>query len=156
MGNGKLNFTIYFSKALVGFNHQNLKKLVTNSQQKNAALKVTGYIYFEEGYFIQYIEAYDEKVLRDLFTEIKLDERHTVIQSFTSSSDINRRFQDWQMHWIEKEQILDLKIENAMLNYMKWLSKDDDILKFNSVTVWSLVDTLAFSKNKLENFRKLR
>ena len=57
------------------------------------------------------------------------------------------------MHWIDKEQILDLKIENAMLNYMKWLSKDDDILKFNSVTIWNLVATLAFSEKKI---RKLR
>ncbi len=42
MGNRNLNFIIYYSKALVEFNHQNLKKLVTNSQQKNARLKVTG------------------------------------------------------------------------------------------------------------------
>ncbi len=58
------------------------------------------------------------------------------------------------MHWIDKEQILDLKIENAMLNYMKWLSKDDDILKFNSVTIWNLVATLAFSEKKIRKLQK--
>ena len=58
------------------------------------------------------------------------------------------------MHWIDKEQILDLKIENAMLNYMKWLSKDDDILKFNSVTIWNLVATIAFSEKKIRKLQK--
>ena len=144
-----LHFAIYVSKG--DFDSDALEELLSIAQEKNKRKNISGYLYYENGFFLQYIESFDQKELQILLDTLKLDKRHKIIQSFTNKGIMQRRFTDWDMRWISREQLLKLNLENEMIEYIKWLSNDAELVKFNSPRVWSLVDTLSVHKKQLDS-----
>ena len=108
-------------------------------------------MYYENGYFLQYIEAFDINEIELLMETLNLDNRHTIIQSFVALDTIQRRFNDWSMRWILKEQLIELKLEQEILDYIKWLSNDMEISKYSSLKIWNLVDTFSAHKIQLDS-----
>ena len=148
---GKLHFAIYVSKANESFDNDALNTLVYKSKKKNKQKSITGFLYFGNGYFLQYIETFDINEIELLIETLNLDNRHTIIQSFISLDTIERRFNDWGMRWVLKEQLIELKLEQEILDYIKWLSNDMEISKYSSPKIWSLVDTFSAHKIQLDS-----
>lgn len=153
MNKYKLHFTIYISKVTSSFTHLQLDELVKKSENNNRKKGISGYLFFSDGYFLQYIESFNSHEMASLIKVLNSDKRHDIINLFSASETIEKRFTDWSMGWINKQQLIDLNLENKIIDYMQWLSKDTDVSQFNSSRIWGLVDTLASHKKQLEFLR---
>lgn len=148
---GKLHFAVYVSKATISFTKTTLKQLVQTSQVNNQKKGISGYLYLEDDYFLQYIESYNLKELEILIDKLKSDKRHAVIQTFIASANRDKRFFDWQMGLLNKQQLIDVNLEKDIIDYIKWLSSDPDIAKYDGSRIWGLIDTLASQKMQIES-----
>jgi len=86
---------LYISKALVDFGSEELNRLAIRSQIKNKKLGINGYLYYENGNFLQYIEGEDGPLM-ELYATIAADDRHT-ISNYVSEEIVIPRFPNWSM-----------------------------------------------------------
>lgn len=93
---GKLVSMLYRSKATVPFRGADLADLATGAAERNRVRKVTGALFHDDGRFLQWIEGPRESV-RELFTEICRDSRHTDIDVVSFGSAGHRLFADWNL-----------------------------------------------------------
>ena len=144
----KLFFALYISQASISFTKEKIDKMVKKCSENNQKSNITGYLYYENGYFFQYIEAYELNTLSSLMNTINNDSRHRVLQTFIASNRMERRFKDWFMKRVDEPYFINFETETNIIEYMKWLSNDNEIKKLKSNNIWNLVDVLAVSKNK--------
>ncbi|KAA1248096.1 BLUF domain-containing protein [Aquimarina sp. RZ0] len=136
---------VYVSKAIVDFNSDDLKKLETFASDCNKQFGITGYLYFEKGFFLQYIEG-DDAVVDVLMNNIKQDTRHTVLSYKNTTDIISRKFPAWYMRKLTKSSLIQINMENVLIDYMTDCNKKRS-MELNSESVWRMV-------NKLSGFRK--
>ena len=138
---------VYISKALVNFDKSHLKELVEIASKKNKKLDVTGYLFFEKGTFLQYIEGEKDSV-QGLMDIIEADDRHRVIKTLTKDDFFIRKFPNWSMKYLTKEMLSELKMENIIINRMEYLKKIDEfpndiIDSQKEETVWRIINKLS-------------
>ncbi len=143
----KLKQAIYVSKAITIFDRTRIEELVALAQKKNKDLKITGYLYYENGYFLQYIESYNGKVIDDLVNTLISDYRHSVINTFINETNRARRFSDWSMRYIQKSELIDLSLEGKIMDCMKLLAIKEQLGSHRSLEIWNAIDVIAKHKS---------
>ena len=92
----------YSSRALTAFDDQALFKLADDAASKNEKLGVTGYLYFKDELFMQYLEG-EQKVVEELMAKIATDSRHEITSSIPLPSCPDRVFPHWYMRFLGQE-----------------------------------------------------
>jgi hypothetical protein len=89
----------YSSRALTAFDDEALLELADCAAAKNEQLGVTGYLYFRNELFIQYLEG-EQKAVEDLMAKITTDPRHKILSIVPLPSCPERIFPHWYMRFL--------------------------------------------------------
>ncbi len=71
-------------------------QLVENAQKKNLVLDITGILIYNKHEFIQLLGG-DEAAVKELYEEIRLDDRHYNVSIFYEGAIEHRGFDGWSM-----------------------------------------------------------
>ncbi|WP_411845539.1 BLUF domain-containing protein [Roseibacillus persicicus] len=99
----------YTSLALTNFDDKSLQELSQAAAEKNKSLDITGYLYYDNQLFMQYLEGRKEDV-EALMTAIKDDPRHRVFVAVPLARIEKRIFPDWSMRYLPDDLPFDEKI----------------------------------------------
>jgi len=144
---------IYISRSTAEFNVGALRQLATTAAVKNKDLNVTGYLYFDQGYFLQYIEGHFQTI-RDLMQTISQDERHDIIKILERDGLTKRKFPRWHMQYLSMNFMKLIKMEDILIENMLKMERMDipadntQALRFEK-DIWSMVGNLAKAKEQL-------
>ena len=111
--NEQIKGVIYLSKAKEPFKIPELAQLVDHAACTNEIHQVTGFIVYDNTYFLQYVEG-ESSVVDQLMSNIQNDQRHQMIRSCPINISM-RKFQKWSTEW-SKSQIC---MEMVLLDYLK-------------------------------------
>lgn len=89
----------YSSRALTDFDDESLLELADNAAAKNETLGISGYLYFRDKLFLQYLEG-DQKAVEDLMAKIATDPRHEILSTISLPSCPERIFPHWYMRFL--------------------------------------------------------
>lgn len=99
----------YFSCNLLRGPHwrvaEQIDDLLTAARIRNAHLRITGALLFNDGCFAQILEGEAEDV-NWLFDAIALDRRHCNVTLLQRAEATERAFPDWAMHYVETVPVL--------------------------------------------------
>lgn len=115
---------VYVSEALVYFDKMALESLAAEAASLNFDRGVTGYLYFENDRFVQYIEG-DEDIIDELMEVIARDERHRVLHSVVEENLKERRFPSWHMRQLRRRELMEVKLEHLLTEYLVYLDSRD-------------------------------
>ena len=138
---------VYLSSALAPFDEKALRELAEHAQQRNRELDITGYLYFEQRQFIQYIEGPDEAVT-GLMQRISEDHRHEVKITLYDRAVEERRFPDWSMRYITNASMISL--EQILRDHLSLVMALKPANSMEPATVWRMVDALSRNRSQLQ------
>jgi predicted sulfurtransferase len=148
----KLRGIVYVSKALVDFNMESLEELADKAAQANKKLGITGYLYYENKYFLQYIEGQRDAV-QSLMSHISRDPRHEVVNSITSDNLYDRYFPSWNMHHLTKPALIQVKMEDIIIDYIDALAKAGlEKIEGSKINVWNMINKLSKMRLQLSRY----
>ena len=87
---------VYSSSASASFIEADLPKLLTQSRDNNALLRLTGLLLYRDGHFLQLLEG-DDDIVRDRMDVIAGDPRHQRVRILLEDSIEAREFPDRTM-----------------------------------------------------------
>lgn len=87
---------VYASTAVKPFSPSKLLDLVTQCQEKNERLGITGLLLYKDGNFLQALEG-DESIVLSLFAQISADPRHRGCLELLKGPISARQFPEWPM-----------------------------------------------------------
>lgn len=87
---------VYESTATRAMTDTDLQELLNQARSNNEELGITGLLLHANGRFLQVLEG-PEQAVRDLFTTIQGDARHTNIEMLLTTHTTERTFPDWRM-----------------------------------------------------------
>ena len=99
---------VYVSDAARAFDAPELQQLAIDAAQRNAEREVSGFLYYQDGKFLQYIEGADSNVSA-LMEKITGDPRHTVTHQRRDALLPTRRFPNWSMRRLTREKLVVLE-----------------------------------------------
>ena len=135
---------VYFSEALTEFDHEELAELCRISSVNNLKVDVTGYLYFRDGNFLQYLEG-KKSVVTKLMKKIQADDRHTIKQVIYDDANEDRRFPDWSMRYLLLDSVQYEDAIRCRLELLRLISLDDKI----ESNVWDAVNKLSSMRSAL-------
>lgn len=94
-------YSMYASDARQAIRSDEMNAILTVSQRNNAVNQITGFLYHEEGVFLQYIEG-PEKAIFDTLNRIKKDVRHTGFRLLSTGALKHRYFSEWDMGLVQQ------------------------------------------------------
>ncbi|MBF0329366.1 MAG: EAL domain-containing protein [Nitrospirae bacterium] len=104
---------IYVSRAAESVDEGEIFKILNTAQKFNAEQGITGFLLFNNGYFMQLLEGRKESV-DALLEKIAKDERHKDFKIILRTTNQQRLFQDWSMgYW-------NMKNTGADIDFSKW------------------------------------
>lgn len=92
----RLQFVIYASRAVDGIGETDFTDILKTARNYNRHNRITGYLVFNHGVFLQYLEGPDS-VINDLFDRITRDRRHGDVTMLARGDLSERLFIDWSM-----------------------------------------------------------
>ena len=87
---------VYVSSATVTFSDDDLRALLDQSRRDNAAKQISGILLYKGGNFMQLLEG-DVAHVKELYSKITLDRRHTGSLVLLRTHSDERMFPDWSM-----------------------------------------------------------
>lgn len=97
----------YHSKSLLDEDSRSrvteIEDILKISRERNASVDVTGALLFTDGRFTQVLEGYEQHV-RDIYSSIKRDPRHTDVTLLSLQHVAQRRFTSWSMAYVGRLQ----------------------------------------------------
>ncbi|MEM9103632.1 MAG: BLUF domain-containing protein [Pseudomonadota bacterium] len=131
----------YSSAATKDYYSYELAKLAMDSASRNQAINITGYLFYQEQVFYQYLEG-ENTVLEALMEKLRRDTRHKMLKSFEQQREQRRFPQSWMsMGWPVRRQCN--CAENALIEKMSMLDMNKENSEEQIEAVWPLVDELA-------------
>jgi hypothetical protein len=116
-----------------------LDKIHKTSEKFNTDNNITGYLFYMDGYFIQYIEGSQENIEK-LYLKISLDDRHSDITLLSHLKITEREFQNWtklyKMDLHKQSQIPDV-LKAIVGTKKRLLSKTESLALVNFVSLIS-------------------
>jgi EAL domain-containing protein (putative c-di-GMP-specific phosphodiesterase class I) len=100
----ELCFLLYVSEATQAMDAAALEALLEKSRCFNGAAGVTGFLIYQDGWFMQLLEG-REAVLDALMDRIRQDPRHHKVQEVARGKLSHRSFPDWSMGFRNMEQL---------------------------------------------------
>ena len=137
---------IYASKALVGFDAGALDCLEVRAAARNAQLRVTGYLYFDDGRFFQYLEGGHDAVTA-LMGRIELDRRHDVKHVLYDDRLGARRFPSWSMRVLQRAQFAGL--DSLVYDHVVFMQQATPSRPDASASVWHLIERVRNLRERL-------
>lgn len=141
---------IYLSQAKFSFHKDQLNQLEAQAIQNNERLKVTGYLNYQKGNFLQYLEGNREVVL-SLMQAIEQDGRHTILRKVNLPKFEERRFPDWHMRYLKNHELtevgLEQTLEEVLLHMNTSLYGEDRVHRVTT----RLIDSIAALYQKHNN-----
>lgn len=144
--NGDLACLLYLSKATHSFTADELQDLEARASDANALLGITGYLFCDQGKFVQYIEGTPDKVDL-LFNRVAGDPRHTVLLDLRASGLRTRRFPVWHMRRLTRRHMLGL--EEVLAEHLTWVTQGPASLSVKDDLTWQMVDKISMLQNQL-------
>jgi hypothetical protein len=96
-----LSYTLYQSRALIPNDAREHNIILKKCQVRNKIADLSGFLYREDNYFVQYLEG-EEEAVRATLSRIKKDARHTDYSVVASGKLKERYLPDWQMGFVEQ------------------------------------------------------
>ncbi|ULB12133.1 BLUF domain-containing protein (plasmid) [Cereibacter azotoformans] len=90
-------------------------RIMQSSRVRNPRLGITGILLYNGLHFVQTLEG-PQEACRDLFLRISQDPRHSEITAFGLSTIERRRFPDWSMRLLSREELRALMPELKLLD----------------------------------------
>lgn len=87
---------LYVSNAASDISIRALDDILTASRRNNARLDITGLLLFIDGGFLQILEG-EERAVRELYSRIAADPRHSNLRLMLDRGVPARAFADWSM-----------------------------------------------------------
>lgn len=141
-----LHQILYVSKSVSIFDKQKLEELLRLSKTRNKLNGITGYLYYEKGYFLQYIEGYNKKDIYNLLNILLKDKRHNILNWLIKDSTRIRRFSDWSMRCIRIQELRSLGLEGTIIDCMESLANKKDLSFSEDYRIWLTMDTISKQK----------
>jgi dolichyl-phosphate-mannose--protein O-mannosyl transferase len=136
---------LYISEALHKFTAQELKELSFSTTLKNKSKEISGYLYYKDKHFLQYVEG-DEQYINELINTIKTDPKHRFIMAIEENSLDDRRFPDWGMKSIAKVMFNNSVVETTIIKTMTLFKENNLTLSASSKSqLFRLMDELSVS-----------
>jgi hypothetical protein len=136
---------VYASEASVDFDGDALRELEREAAARNDETSVTGYLCFEDGHFVQYIEG-ERDAVTALMRRITADPRHRVLHTLHDDALDERRFPVWTMKGLYRRNFYGLEalLYDHLLFARQWGTGRDD-----ESDVWRIVDRVCEMKTRL-------
>jgi hypothetical protein len=87
---------VYVSKAIKLFSEDEHIELLQEARAFNAQHHITGMLLYKDMSFMQLLEG-PENIVKDLFSRIENDHRHTRVEALLEESISDRQFSHWSM-----------------------------------------------------------
>lgn len=140
---------LYISKALKPFNTNDLSQLSTTSTINNQTKGITGYLYFENNRFLQYMEG-DETTINEMVDKISHDKRHELLSLIEKQNLTDRRFPDWGMKNIAELMFNNSTIETTIIQTMSIFGENHlNISQSTQNDLFRLMDDLSETSQKI-------
>ncbi|UII80439.1 BLUF domain-containing protein [Flagellimonas sp. CMM7] len=140
---------LYISKALKPFNTNDLSKLSTTSTINNQTKGITGYLYFDNNRFLQYMEG-DETTINEMVDKISHDKRHELLSLIEKQNLTDRRFPDWGMKNIAELMFSNSTIETTIIQTMSIFGENHlNISQSTQNDLFKLMDDLSETSQKV-------
>ncbi|MBW1293928.1 BLUF domain-containing protein [Aquimarina litoralis] len=144
----QLACVLYLSIENKPFSETSLDLLVSSAQTTNKSHGITGFLYYKQRHFFQYIEGTPDKI-NDLLDNLKKDTRHKILEFVQDNTLNDRRFPNWDMGDLKTNQLMQIKFEDLIIENLLWKKTYKNTnLPINDANLWKLVDKLAFFRNK--------
>ena len=123
---------VYVSTASETLDENEIKQILTSTEECNNKNNITGLLLFSEGNFFQVIEG-DKQVIMELFENIKEDDRHhNILQIF--GKDIHKEAYDgYTSDFVSEVAEYDQEKFQHYLNHIKVLDKTSQIVVENII-----------------------
>lgn len=139
---------VYVSKALTPFDDAALEELAVRAASRNVELGVTGYLCFEKGRFVQYIEGAAATV-DELMRRIAADPRHDVLHQIHRDGDEERRFPSWHMRKLTRGDFVEIHLEHLLTDQILFLKKLPGNNASWEQAIWSMIERIAGLQSRL-------
>lgn len=122
-----LFFLIYTSRAVSKFEKLDLIDLCADSADRNKQRNVTGLLLCIGNFFLQVLEG-DEKTVKNLYSTISKDSRHTQIRILYQETVNKRLFGQWSMNFLNLDESYFLELEEfaELRGFVEVLMKTPD------------------------------
>lgn len=135
---------VYVSEAATPFDDQRIARLADQAAAKNASIGVTGYLYFSNERFVQFLEG-SGGVVTDLLAQIEQDTRHEIVATVWRNSPVERRFPKWSMHWVRQNEMTKIGLEHILADQVLLQARVDWRDLGLKPSIWRLIDSVADS-----------
>jgi len=126
---------------LYQFSQSQVVNLAELAAQKNKANDITGYLWFDGDYFLQYVEGVADNIDK-LMASIEQDKRHRVMSSLSNTKLSERKFPNWKMKLFTADGFIKTPPEKILAEQILLLRlpsvKDEKTVK----SVWRSTDVL--------------
>ena len=106
---------IYISDTPNTLDQSTIFEILNSSHAKNKLNDLTGHLYYDGNSFLQIIEG-EENAVRSLYEKIKIDPRHTNVETLYENEINERAFEGWEMAFKELETST---VQNSMVMFNK-------------------------------------
>lgn len=131
---------LYLSQACDPFTDSELATLELQAASANQQLMVTGYLFYANDRFVQYIEG-PADTLAELYERIRNDSRHTILHVIHGAHGSQRRFPHWSMRRVNRRTMFGL--EELLAQHMSWVNQSPAADDISDDLAWSMVDRMA-------------
>lgn len=111
----------YTSDARGIFKEDGLLELAKSAAIKNADAKISGYLFFKDNQFFQYLEGSKDNI-QALMARIESDERHALHRKFELGTIPNRLFEKWSMRYVSSDAIRGTDAERIFHDMLLYVS----------------------------------
>lgn len=125
-----MNYVVtYVSHATRNTSEQDIKDLLSQTNEFNNSNKITGVLLHNEGNFFQVLEG-EEKLIRGLFNKIKADKRHENLMVIFQNRLERTAYDGYIADFITAEKKIDEKTINQYLSHLRILdAKSQTVVK---------------------------
>jgi hypothetical protein len=145
-----LQGVIYLSVPTTPFSERDLAELAEFAAQRNAELDITGYLFFEQGHFVQYIEG-ESSVVQKLLNSIRCDPRHRLLHVEIDNALETRRFPSWRMRRVSAQSMISL--EHILQQHLAWINSLPNVTR-DAVAIWRMADRLSALQDRMSTAAK--
>lgn len=137
---------VYTSRATISVTTDLLENMKGQFAARNSRLDITGYLYYSNSKFLQYIEG-DEEPLKKLFKRIAADSRHKIARVVQSELNQCRRFPQWSMQFLTEPRYVSIEdVLHQQIEYVSIVGQAPPAMQ----KLWSLVDKVQAVQARLD------
>ena len=141
---------IYISTETTSFSETEFMELSKASAISNTKNGVTGFLMYQDGRFVQYLEG-AEHAVKHVVKRIEGDRRHVVDFSYAERLKQGKRFPNWSMRLLSKDDLKKVSLEGFLMEYMTFLDRvsGGDIQVTDAV--WRFVDEVKRLQTRMRS-----